>query len=279
MTARLTTARILCAAIAALAALGLAPGGSGPLRADDAATARHLLLGVRAFKAERYDEALVELRLVARSADAPADLAFYLGPTLYKLQRYDEALGVFAASRAAPDALTDFYRGQTYYQLRLFRKARAVFAELRARGLGPALHDAAGRYVALVDAAYQTPPAIASIDYYLAEGVERAGRDPAVAAEYLDEARQVEALAAARHRHLEIAEALAAAWVDAGRPQLVIGLVAAERAPSPELTWQLARAHAAAGDAARARPLLESIARARGPHAGDAAALLARLAP
>jgi tetratricopeptide (TPR) repeat protein len=274
-----TAVRILCAAIVALVALGPAPGASGELRADPAATARHLLLGVRAFKAERYDEALVELRVVARAPDAPADLAFYLGPTLYKLQRYDEALAVFAASRAAPDALTDFYRGQTYYQLRLFRKARAVFAELRARGLGPALHDAAGRYVAVVDAAYQTPPAAASIDYYLAEGLERAGRDPVVAAEYLDEARQVEALAAERHRHPEIVEALAAAWNGAARPQLVIGLVAAERSPSPELTWQLARAHAAAGDAAHARPLLEAIARARGPRAADATALLARLAP
>lgn len=266
--------RILCAAFVAV---GLAQAGSGVVRADDAATARHLLLGVRAFKAERYDEALVELRLVARAPDAPADLAFYLGPTLYKLQRYDEALAVFAASRTAPDALTEFYRGQTYYQLRLFRKARAVFAELRSRDLGPALHDAAGRYLAIVDAAYQAPPAAATIDYYLDAGVERAGRDPVVAAEYLDEARQVEALAAQPHRHVEIVEALAAAWNDAGRPQLVVGLVGAERSPSSELGWQLARAHAAAGDAVRARPLLEAIVKAHGPHAADAAALLARL--
>lgn len=268
--------RILCTAIVGLC---LALGASGELRADDGATARHLLLGVRAFKAERYAEALVELRLVARAPDAPADLAFYLGPTLYKLQRYDEALAVFAASRAAPDALTDFYLGQTYYQLRLFRKARAVFAELLARGLGPALHAAAGRYVAAVDAAYQIPPTTASIDYYLAEGTERAAADPLVAAEYLDEARQVEALAAHPHRHLEILTALAAAWNDAGRPQPVIALATAERAPPPELTWQLARAYAATADAAHARPLLEPIARAHGPHASDAAALLARLAP
>lgn len=270
------TVRILCAASVGLC---LALGASGDLRADDGATTRHLLLGVRAFKAERYTEALVELRLVARAPDAPSDLAFYLGPTLYKLQRYDEALAVFAASRAAPDALTDFYLGQTYYQLRLYRKARAVFAELRARGLGPALHDAAGRYVAAVDAAYQTPPATASIDYYLAEGLERAAADPIVAAEYLDEARQVEALAAQRHRHLEIVAALAAAWNDAGRTQPVIALVTAERTPPPELTWQLARAYAAAVDGARARPLLEAIIQAHGPHATEATALLARLAP
>ena len=262
--------RFLCAAVVAL-------GIAGELRADDGQAARHLLLGVHAFKAEHYDEALVELRVVARAPDAPADLAFYLGPTLYKLARYDEALAVFLASRAAPDALTDFYRGQTYYQLRLFRKARAVFAELRARGLGPALREAADRYVAAVDAAYRTPPAAGAIDHYLAEGAARAAIDPAVAAEYLDEARQVEALAVEPHRHLEIVAALAAAWTDSRRPALAAALLAAERDPGPELRWQLARAYAAAGDAAHARPLLEAIAREPGPRSRDASALLAQL--
>ena len=263
--------RILCAVVVALAV-------SGELRADDAATARHLLQGVRAFKAERYDEALVELRVVARAADAPADLAYYLGPTLYKLQRYDEALAVFVASRAAPDALTDFYLGQTCYQLRLFRKARSVFAELRARGLGPALHEAAGRYISLVDATYQAPPPAGSIDYYVSEGIARAASAPAVAAEYLDEARQVESLARAPHRHLEILERLAAAWTDSGRPQRVLGL-AIEPAPSLELSWQRARAFVATGDAARARALLEAIRKAQAARAAEAEALLAQLPP
>jgi hypothetical protein len=263
--------RILCAVLVALAV-------AGELRADDSATARHLLQGVRAFKAERYDEALVELRVVARAADAPADLAYYLGPTLYKLRRYDEALAVFVASRAAPDALTDFYLGQTYYQLRLFRKARSVFTELRARGLGPALDEAAGRYLSLVDATYQAPPPAGSIDYYVSEGVARAASAPAVAAEYLDEARQVEALAREPHRHLEIVEALAAAWNDSGRPQRVLGL-AVEPAPSLELNWQRARAFVATGDAAHARALLDAIRKAQAAHAAEAAALLARLPP
>ena len=249
---------------------------SGEVRADDSGVARHLLQGVRAFKAERYEEALVELRLVARAPNAPADLAYYLGPTLYKLQRYDEALAVFVASRTAPDALTDFYLGQTYYQLRLFRKARSVFAELRARGLGPALHEAAGRYISLVDADYQGPPPAGSIDHYLSEGIARAASAPVVAAEYLDEARQVEALAREPHRHLEIVEALAAAWNDSGRPQLVLGMTI-EAAQSLELTWQRARAFVAAGDAAHARPLLDAVSKAQAAHAAEAAALLSQL--
>lgn len=264
--------RWLCAAILAL-------GVCTEVRADDGSTPRHLLLGVRAFKEGRYDEALVELRLVARAPDAPPDLTFYLGPTLYKLRRYDEALAVFVTSRAAPDALTDFYRGQTYYQLRLYRKARAVFAGLRVRGLGPALDEAAGRYVDAVDAAYNVAASAGSIDYYLAQGFELAGRDPVVAGEYLDEARQVEALATSHHRHLEIVGALAAAWSASGQPQAVVDLLAAERPLAPALTWELARGYAALGDAPHARALLEPIVKARGAHGAEAAALLSKLPP
>lgn len=266
----MSAVRALCAALVVLTL-------SGVLRADDAAGPRHLLQGVRAFKAERYEEALVELRMAARGPNAPADLAFYLGPTLYKLHRYDEALAVFVTSRATPDALTDFYLGQTYYQLRLFRKARAVFAQLRARGLGPALEDAAGRYVSLIDATYQTPPPPGSIDYYLSEGVARAAGGAVIAAEYLDEARQVEVLAREPHRRLEILEALAAAWNDSSRPQLVLDLPL--EPASLERTWQRARALVATGDAVRARPLLEAVASAHAARAAEAAALRAQLAP
>jgi len=192
--------------VIALCVLGLCTN----VIAEDGATARHLLAGVHAFKDGRYAEALVELRVVARAPDAPDDLAFYLGPTLYKLGRYAEALDVFVTSRAAADALTDFYRGQTYYQLRMFRKARATFAALRSGGLGPALDDAAGRYVDQVDAAYRSSPAIDAIDYYIEQGLDLRARDPVLAAEYLDEARQVEALSPVRHRRAEIADALAA---------------------------------------------------------------------
>src|SRR5947209_19249129 len=112
----------------------IALGAPARARADDA-TSRHLLAGVRAFKAQRYEEALVELRVVQRAADAPADLAFYLGPTLVKLGRDREAIGVFVTSRAPSDALAEFFLGEAYYHARLYRKARGVFGALRARGL------------------------------------------------------------------------------------------------------------------------------------------------
>jgi FimV-like protein len=130
-----------------------------------------------------------------------------------------------------------------------------------------------------VDTAYKLAPTTVSIDYYLAQGLELAGRDPVLASEYLDEARQVEALAAARHRRLEILAALAAAWNAGGRPQAVVELLAGERPGSLELTWELARAYVAIGDATRARGLLEAIVRTHAAHDAEAAALLAKLRP
>jgi len=263
---------------ALLIALCLGLCASGLAAAD--ATPGHLLAGVRAFKEGRYEEALVELRVVARSPGAPADLAFYLGPTLYKLGRHREAISVFVTSRAPRDALSDFYLGQAYYQARLYRKARGVFAGLRARGLGPALDAAAGRYLDSIDAAYRAPLRPETIDAYVAQAAELAAADPVIAAELLDEARLVEELAPVRHRRAEILAALGAACVAAGRPHAAIASLGAERALSAEGRWQLARAHAAAGDAARARPLLRALAAdRREPRAAEAAALLATLAP
>lgn len=249
----------------------------GGASAEQSATARHLLAGVRAFKAGQYEDALVELRVVARATDAPPDLAFYLGPTLYKLGRYREAVAVFVTSRVARDALSDFYLGQAYYELKLYRKARDVFARLRTHGLGPTLDAAAARYVDAVDVAYKTPPQPRTIDVYIAQAAEIAAGDPVVAGEILDEARLVEALAPARHRRAEILAALGTALNAAGRAQGVIDVLSTETALADEARWQLARAYVAVGDQGRAKPLLEVIAAdKRSARAADAASLLAR---
>jgi FimV-like protein len=257
----------------------LALVAEGRARADSSPTARHLLAGVHAFRDGKYDEALVELRLVQAAPDAPADLAFYLGPTLYKLGRHREALAVFLASPAARDALTDFYLGQTYYQLRLYRKARATFAGLRARGLGPVLGAAAERYVNAVDALYARAPGPTAVDAYLAEGqaLLRAG-DAVVAAAYLEEAREIETLAPTSARHDELVAALAASWNASGRSAQVISWLAGLAPPlAPPVAWELARAYVTRGDAGAARPILERLVAGGGPHANEAARLLATL--
>jgi tetratricopeptide (TPR) repeat protein len=157
-----------------------------------------LIDGVRAFQAGDYARALIEFEAVGRAPDPPPDLAFYLAPTLYKLGRYEDALATFLGAGAPGDALSGFYRAQTYYQLRLYRKARAAFLALRGLGLGPRLDAAAGTYVGLVDALYAARPPRAAVDAYRARAEElRAAGQTALAAEYLDEARQVEALAGA----------------------------------------------------------------------------------
>ena len=263
--------RLLCLTVLALGVCETARADSG--------TTRHLLAGVHAFKDGRYEEALVELRVVARAPDAPADLAFYLGPTLYKLTRYREALGVFVTSAMTRDELTELYLGQTYYQLSLYRKARAVFVGLRARGVGPVIGEAATRYIEAVDAAYQARPDAVVIDAYVDQARELAPTDPVVAGEIYDEARAVEALAAAHHRHDEIVAALGATWNAAGRARAVVDALSTEPALAPEGSWELARAYRAIGDPGRARPLLEAIAKGAGPHAREAAGMLALPAP
>jgi hypothetical protein len=266
-------------ALAVLCAGTFAAADVVPVAPLPSSTARHLLSGVRAFKQGRYEEALVELRVVARAPDAPADLAFYLGPTLYKLGRHREALVVFVTSRAPADALTRFYLGETYYQLALYRNARAVFVALRSSGIGPALDAAASRYVASIDAVYARPPEPATIDVYLEQGLALGAGEPALASEYLEEARRAEALATAPHRHDEITGALGAAGNAAGRTQAVVDALASDGHLATEATWQLARAYVALGDAGRARVLLDGLIRAGAGRADDAVALRAKLAP
>ena len=226
-------------ALCAVIALGVSA------RADDS-TRRHLLAGVRAFKAQHYEEALVELRVVQLAADAPADLAFYLGPTLVKLGRDREAIDVFVTSSVAADPLADFFLGEAYYHTKLYRKARGTFAALRARGLGPALDEAAARYIAAIDAAYVMTSGDAVVDAYVGLARE-AGSDAVLAGEIWDEARLVDAMSARHARGSEIAAALDAAWRAARN--------------------------------ARSIPALHAIARSGGAHAADAASMLARPPP
>ena len=256
--------------IAAVACVVIALASSA--RADDA-TQRHLLAGVRAFKAHDYEQALVELRVVQRAPDAPADLAFYLGPTLVKLGRDREAIDVFVTSKAPSDALSDFFLGEAYYHARLYRKARGVFADLRTRSLGPALDEAAERYITAIDVAYAVASGDALIDRYVALAHD-ASDDPVFAAEMWDEARLIDAMAGQHAHHAEIIGALVVAWGKTN-PKGVIAVLAGEPARDPEQDWQLARAYTAVGDAVHARALLEVIAQGSGAHAAEAAGMLA----
>src|SRR5205085_1814454 len=112
--------------------------------------------------------------------------------------------------QAPPDALAEFFLGEAYYHARLYRKAHSVFTGLRTRGLGPALDEAAARYITAVDVAYEMTSADAVIDAYVA--LAREANEPVFAGEAWDEARMIDALASRHAHHAEIVSALATAW-------------------------------------------------------------------
>lgn len=124
----------------------------GTAGANQPPVTEHLLAGVRAFRAGRFDTALVEFRRVEQSGGA-TDLALYLGPTLYKLDRLEEARVVLAAYHrsGARDSVADYYLGLSYYRLGFLRLARETFLALDVHEAGPKLAEGARRFVAEID--------------------------------------------------------------------------------------------------------------------------------
>lgn len=222
-----------------------------------AETTARLLEGVRAFRSDRYEEALSRFREVERDGGA-SDLALYLGPTLFKLGRYREAEVILARQhRAGPrDAVAEYYLGLTYHRLGLLRLARAVFATIDVRDAGPKLAEGAARFIAAIDAR-QLPTA------ELARLLDEADTaDPARANEALDAAE--EALLRATPGSPERARAallVARLAVNAGAAPTAMAMLANESDPRIEV--ELARAALTLGDRGRARALLED-ARRRG---------------
>lgn len=106
---------------------------------DSAATQALLLDGVRAFRAERYEEALRIFKRV-EADKSPADIGFYLGMVLHKLGRHAEALTVFRAAHRAGlrEPVADYYQAVSAYRLGLFWRARQGFQALLACSEQPA---------------------------------------------------------------------------------------------------------------------------------------------
>jgi tetratricopeptide (TPR) repeat protein len=145
-----------------------APGqpSSPPPSLDRAATQRLLLDGVRAFRGERYEEALNIFQRV-EAADPSSDIGFYLGMTQHKLGRHLEALSALRAARrrGLREPVADYYQAVSCYRLGMFERARQSFAALSAsfRGnadapvLGPRLQQGAQRFIQALEAARATP--------------------------------------------------------------------------------------------------------------------------
>ncbi|MSP61563.1 MAG: hypothetical protein EXR72_14735 [Myxococcales bacterium] len=229
-------------------------------RASDPREA-HLFAGVRAFRADRFAEALDQFREVERAGGA-RQLGLYLGPTLFKLERYPEARAVLAARQRAgpPDGVADYYLALTYHRLGLSRLARLVFASIHGAEAGPRLAEGAARFIAAIDA---RPPTVdAAVYLAAAEALETSRPDEA-----FDNAREALLRAAAGSSERARAALLVARLaLSLDAAPLALELLGDEATPPPALAVELARAALAVGDRPRARVLLDGARRG-----GDAA--------
>jgi tetratricopeptide (TPR) repeat protein len=101
----------------------------------DATTQGLLLDGVRAFRAERYDEALQIFHRV-KSQHLLQDIGFYEGMALHKLGRHAEALVAFRAAHrlGLREPIADYYQAVSCYRLGMMARAAREFAALLPQG-------------------------------------------------------------------------------------------------------------------------------------------------
>lgn len=155
---------------AALLALALAAGSPG--------APEHVLAGARAFRAERWADALVEFRVAERLGDPSARA--YAGAALLKLDRPEQSLEAFEAPGAPPagrDPLLDYYHALACHELKLYDRADRLLAGVGARS-GPRVARQADEARAEIAAVLRAPPSADAVDWYLArcEGLAREGR-------------------------------------------------------------------------------------------------------
>jgi tetratricopeptide (TPR) repeat protein len=193
------------------------PGAEKKDAVEMAAAQALLLHGVRAFRAERYDEALRIFRQV-EAEDPPRDIGFYLGMALHKLGRHLDALVAFRAAHRAGlyEPVADYYQAVSCYRLGMLERARQGFSGLIAPRasdalpsglsdaptpiLGPRLSQGAQRFLQAIDqsisqASAEAEPtsqrqALLGRRYEAAIGAARSLPDEA-ALEWLDEAARL----------------------------------------------------------------------------------------
>ena len=145
------------------------PGSAAPeAPASGAADQQLILSGVRAFRAERYAEALDIFRKV-EAEQQQRDIGFYLGMVLHKLGRHVEALSAFRSAHKSGlrEPVADYYQSVSCYRLGMLERARQGFLLLIAPSgqreggsvLGPRLQLGAQRFLQAMDQAPAEPDA------------------------------------------------------------------------------------------------------------------------
>lgn len=169
----------------------MAPAARAQSTADD-----HLLAGAQLFRADRYNEALVEFRVAERLGSASA--TWYVASALVKLKRPEEAIGAFARAEsvagAERDALLDYYHALACHDARLYGCADALLAGLGQRA-GPRIALLAQSIRASLAPLLSRVPSPETMDWYDAHGkaAEKQGQ-VALAIGYFEEALRLAGL-------------------------------------------------------------------------------------
>lgn len=139
-----------------------AASSASPVRSDaaDAETQGLLLDGVRAFRAERYEDALQIFHRV-RHQHLLQDIGFYEGMALHKLGRHAEALVAFRAAhrQGLREPIADYYQAVSCYRLGMMGRALRGFSALLpstspdATILGPRLQLGVQKFVRAIEQA------------------------------------------------------------------------------------------------------------------------------
>lgn len=177
---------ILGAALLAVLSVSATPAGPD-------ATQAALLAGVRAFRGERYEEALATFRRLQAGGQVP-DIGLYLGMTLHKLGQHAEALGAFRLARQAgvQEPVADYYQAVSCYRLGLLLRAQKILTRLEQGAvLGPRLQAGAGRFLQAINTSLPQPALPLRYEAAIARAEGLLPGAPAEAVEWIEEAAEL----------------------------------------------------------------------------------------
>ncbi len=167
----------------------------------------HLEQGAAHFRAGRFDEALVELKVAARLNEG-REAQWYVAAVLQKLSRSEEALDAFGRAQAeapeAEDALLDYYRALACYDSQLLHCADRLLEKVE-REAGPKVSGQAKQLRARLTPVLTEVPPHDAIDVLVsrATAARQHGRGFAAAA-FVHEAKELSKATADQYRAKEL---------------------------------------------------------------------------
>lgn len=107
--------------------------------------------GVALYKNDKFNEALVILKLADSAEVNSSEKLFYMGLCHYRLKEYPQALGVFAKAQALNDPnvgpSSSFYSGAIYFEQKKWDEARKAFEVTLDTSKDPKLDEQAEAFI------------------------------------------------------------------------------------------------------------------------------------